>query len=116
MAERLSLAERARIEALTDAGMRIDVIVGLVGRGRSTVYREMDSGRGPDGVCRAEPAHAAAGRRARRPKTAKLEADSALVGEVAARLALTRAPVGAWRTARSVGRSRRTSSHQGRAA
>lgn len=92
MAERLSLAERARIEALADAGTRIDEIAELIGRDRSTVYRELDRGRGRDGVYRAEPAHTAAGRRARRPKTAKLEADPALAGEVKARLALCWSP------------------------
>jgi len=92
MAERLSLAERARIEALSGAGSRIDEIAELIGRDRSTVYRELDRGRGRDGVYRAGPAHAAAGRRARRPRTAKLEADLALAGQVKARLALCWSP------------------------
>lgn len=75
MAERLSLAERARIEALADTGTRVDEIAGLVGRDRSTVYRELGRGKGADGVYRAEEAHELARRRARRPRVGKLEAD-----------------------------------------
>lgn len=48
MAGRLSLAERARIEALTDAGAKPDEIAEMIGRGRSPG----EPGRSPDFVLR----------------------------------------------------------------
>lgn len=91
MAERLCLAERARIEALTDAGTKPDEIARLIGRDRSTVYRELDRGR-RRGVYRSETAQQLAERRARRPRVGKLEADPVLAGQVKRRLELCWSP------------------------
>ena len=85
MAERLSWAERARIEALVSTGTRPDVIAGLIGRDRSTAYRELGRGRRGSVYC-AKTAQQLAEGRARRPRDGKLEADPALAGEAAARL------------------------------
>ena len=92
MAARLSRDERAVIEARTDAGAKPEEVAVLLGRAPSTVYRELERGRGPEGVYRAEAAHAAADRRARRSRVCKLEADPELAGEVKSRLKLGWSP------------------------
>ena len=86
MAKRLTSDERARIEAHSAAGAGADHIAEMLGRHRSTVYRELDRGRDRDGVYRAEAAQAAAQRRARCPKVPKLEGDSRLAGRMRCRL------------------------------
>ena len=53
MAGRLTSAERARIEAHRAAGASADEIVGMIGRDRSTVYRELLRGSCGDGSYRA---------------------------------------------------------------
>lgn len=82
MAKRLTSDERARIEAHRAAGD----IVELIGRHRSTVYRELSRGGGPHGVYRAHRAQPVAAARVRRPRAAKLEADSGLARGVCGRL------------------------------
>ena len=85
MAGRLSLDERARVEAHTRAGASPDEIAVLLGRYRATVYRELERGR-CGGVYRAEQAQQQADRRGRRLRVGKLEADPELAGQVTAGL------------------------------
>ncbi|WP_419945569.1 hypothetical protein [Candidatus Poriferisodalis sp.] len=61
------MSERARIEALTRTGTKPDEIARLIGRNRSTVYRDLGRGR-QGGVYCAEAAQQLAGGRARRPR------------------------------------------------
>ena len=85
MARGLCLDERARIEAMSQAGLGAVEIAGLVGRHRSTVLRELARNGGSEAY-RAEAAHKAAGERARRPRVAKLARDAELASAVAERL------------------------------
>ena len=82
MAQRLSFEERARVEAMTTAGVSVAEAARRLGRHRSTIYREFDRGRGPGGYD-AESAQAAAAVRAARPRVPKLVADPDLAAEVA---------------------------------
>ena len=82
MAARLSATERVRIEALRSEGMRCEDIAERLGRHPSTVWRELDRGRGRDGVYQASQAQQAAQARARRPRDSKLEADEGLAARV----------------------------------
>jgi IS30 family transposase len=68
---RLSLAEREEIRVGLDRGESFTRIAARIGRAPSTVSREV-AGNGGRGGYRAWQAHESAGRRARRPKTAKL--------------------------------------------
>ena len=77
---------KSPIKALRSEGIGCEDIAARLGRHPSTVWREMDRGRGPGGVYRAEAAQAAAQRRARRPRVPKLEADSRLAARVRRRM------------------------------
>jgi IS30 family transposase len=68
---RLSLAEREEIRVGLDRDESFTRIAARIGRAPSTVSREV-AGNGGRGGYRAWQAHEGAGRRARRPKTAKL--------------------------------------------
>ena len=59
MAQRLSFDERARVEAMSAAGVSVATAARCLGRHRSTVYRELRRGR-RGGVYDAEAAQAAA--------------------------------------------------------
>ena len=83
MAQRLSLDERARVEAIITARVSVAEAARRLERDPSTIHRELALNRG--GAYDAEAAQAAA--RARRPKTPKLAADSALAATVGALLA-----------------------------
>ena len=86
MARRLCLDERARIEAMAQAGLGAARIARCLGRHRSTVQRELARGGGPQEY-RAGFAQQAAGARARRPRAPKLARDRVLAAAVAERLA-----------------------------
>ena len=85
MARRLCLDERARIEAMAQAGLGAARIARCLGRHRSTVQRELARGGGPQEY-RAGFAQQAAGARARRPRAPKLARDRVLASAVAERL------------------------------
>ncbi len=91
MARSLCSSERAQLEVLARSGLGVGEISGLLGRHRSTVWREL---RRNGGVCayRAEAAQAGAEARARRPKTPKLVGDPLLAAAVKAGLARKWAP------------------------
>ena len=88
MAQRLSLDERARVEAMITAGVSVAEAARRLERDPSTIHRELALNRG--GAYDAEAAQAAA--RARRPKTPKLAADAALAATVGALLAHRMSP------------------------
>ncbi len=67
MAQRLSFDERARVEAMSAAGVSVAGTARRLGRHRSTVYRELGRNRDRGGYD-AQVAQVAADRRARRPK------------------------------------------------
>ncbi len=77
MAQRLSSEERVRVDEMARAGVDVDEMARRLGRHRSTVHRELKRGGGRGGYD-AEAAQAAAGLRARRPKTPKLAGDPVL--------------------------------------
>ena len=85
MARRLCLDERARIEAMAQAGLGAARIARCLGRHRSTVQRELARAGGPQEY-RAGFAQQAAGARARRPRAPKLARDRVLAAAVAERL------------------------------
>ena len=83
MAQRLSFDERARVEAMTSAGVSVADTARRLGRHRSTIHRELNRGRRA-GAYDAAAAQAAASVGAARRKTPKLAADpelAACVGE-----------------------------------
>ena len=90
MAQRLSLDERARVEAMITAGVSVAEAARRLERDPSTIHRELALNR--DGAYDAEAAQAAAAARARRPKTPKLAADAALAATVGALLAHRMSP------------------------
>ena len=90
MAQRLSLDERARVEAMITAGVSVAEAARRLERDPSTIHRELARNR--DGAYDAEAAQAAAAARARRPKTPKLAADAALAATVGALLAHRMSP------------------------
>ena len=81
MAQRLSFDERARVEAMSDAGVSVATAARCLGRHRSTVHRELRRGR-RGGAYDAEAAQAAAAVGAARPKTPVLAADPELAARV----------------------------------
>ena len=81
MAQRLSFDERARVEAMSAAGVSVATAARCLGRHRSTVHRELRRGR-RGGVYDAEAAQAAAAVGAARPKTPVLAADPELAASV----------------------------------
>ena len=81
MAQRLSLDERARVEAMSAAGVSVAETARRLGRHRSTVHRELRH-RHRCGVYDAEAAQTAADGRARRPKAPVLVADPELAASV----------------------------------
>ena len=81
MAQRLSFDERARVEAMSAAGVSVATAARCLGRHRSTVYRELGRGR-RGGVYDAEAAQAAAAVGAARPKIPVLAADPELAASV----------------------------------
>ena len=89
---RLSFAEREEIACLVAAGHSARSIARELGRAPSTITRELNRRRGPDGRYRASTAQAAADASARRPKPAKLATNARLRVEVQARLELHHSP------------------------
>ena len=89
---RLSFAEREEIACLVAAGHSARSIARELGRAPSTITRELNRRRGPDGRYRASTAQAAADASARRPKPAKLAINARLRVEVQARLELHHSP------------------------
>ena len=89
---RLSFPEREEIACLVAAGHSARSIARELGRAPSTITRELNRRRGPDGRYRASTAQAAADRSARRPKPARLATHERLRGEVQARLELHHSP------------------------
>ena len=89
---RLSFAEREEIACLVAAGHSARSIARELGRAPSTITRELNRRRGPDGRYRASTAQAAADASARRPKPAKLAINERLRVEVQARLELHHSP------------------------
>ena len=85
MAQRLSFDERARVEAMSAAGVSVAGTARRLGRHRSTVYRELGRNRGRGGYD-AQVAQVAADRRARRPKRPKLASDPVLAAAALSRL------------------------------
>ena len=81
MAQRLSFDERARVEAMSAAGVSVATAARCLGRHRSTVYRELRRGR-RGGAYDAEAAQAAAAVGAARPKIPVLAADPELAASV----------------------------------
>ena len=81
MAQRLSLDERARVEAMSAAGVSVAETARRLGRHRSTVHRELRH-RHRCGVYDAEAAQTAADGRARHPKAPVLVADPELAASV----------------------------------
>ena len=81
MAQRLSFDERARVEAMSAAGVSVATAARCLGRHRSTVHRELRRGR-RGGAYDAEAAQAAAAVGAARPKTPVLAADPELAASV----------------------------------
>ena len=91
MAQRLSSEERARVEAMTAAGVGVKETARRLGRHRSTVYRELARTCGSGGYD-AQAAQTAADGRARRPKTPVLAADPVLAAAALSRLTGRRSP------------------------
>ena len=91
MAQRLSSEERARVEAMTAAGVGVKETARRLGRHRSTVYRELARNCGSGGYD-AQAAQTAADRRARWPKTPVLAADPVLAAAALSRLRDRRSP------------------------
>ena len=91
MAQRLSSEERARVEAMTAAGVGVKETAWRLGRHCSTVYRELARNCGSGGYD-AQAAQTAADRRARRPKTPVLAADPVLAAAALSRLRDRRSP------------------------
>ena len=89
---RLSFPEREEIACLVAAGHSARSIARELGRAPSTITRELNRRRGPDGRYRASTAQAAADASARRPKPAKLATHERLRVEVQARLELHHSP------------------------
>ena len=85
MARRLCLDERARIEAMVQAGFGAGEIAVRLGRHRSTVHREVASGGGPQQYGAGDAQQSADGR-GRRPRAPKLACDAELASAVAERL------------------------------
>ena len=85
MAQRLCFKERVQIKAMVLAGHSSARIAQRLGRGRSTVWRELRRNGGPWGY-RAAAAQAAADARACRPRAAKLASGAGLARAVAERL------------------------------
>ena len=81
MAQRLSFDERARVEAMSAAGVSVATAARCLGRHRSTIHRELRRGR-RGGAYDAEAAQAAAAAGAARPKTPVLAADPELAASV----------------------------------
>ena len=81
MAQRLSFDERARVEAMSAAGVSVAAAARCLGRHRSTVYRELRRGR-RGGAYDAGAAQAAAAVGAARPKIPVLAADPELAASV----------------------------------
>ena len=79
MAQRLSRDERARVEAMTSAGVSVADTARRLGRHRSTIHREFNRGRRA-GTYDAASAQAAAAVGAARPETPVLAADPELAG------------------------------------
>ena len=86
MARRLCLDERARIEAMAQAGFGAGEIAVRLGRHRSTVHREVARGGGPQQYGAGDAQQSADGR-ARRPRAGKLACDAELAAAVCERLA-----------------------------
>jgi IS30 family transposase len=78
----LSLPERRAIQLGADSGLSAAAIAAALGRDRSTVWRELRRGRGPDGRYFAHAAHARAHQRAHRPKPFKLRENPRLCRQV----------------------------------
>ena len=91
MAQRLSSEERARVEAMTAAGVGVEETARRLGRHRSTVYRELARNCGRGGYD-AQAAQTAADRRVRRPKTPVLTADPVLAAAALSRRRDRRSP------------------------
>ena len=62
MAQRLSFEERARVDAMTTVDVSVAEAAWRLGRHRSTIYRELDRGRGPGGEARKGALEAGQGR------------------------------------------------------
>ena len=91
MARRLCLDERARVEAMAQAGLGAAQIAQRLGRHRATVYRELGRNGGPGGYD-AQAAQAGSCARAGRPKAPRLAADAELAAAVCERLAMRWSP------------------------
>ena len=91
MARRLCLDERARVEAMAQAGLGAAQIAQRLGRHRATVYRELGRNGGPGGYD-AGAAQAGSCARAGRPKAPRLAADAELAAAVCERLAMRWSP------------------------
>ena len=91
MARRLCFEERARIEAMAQAGLSAAQIAQRLGRHRATVYRELRRNKGPGGYD-AGAAQAGSCARAGRPKAPRLAADAELAAAVCERLAMGWSP------------------------
>ncbi|MYJ43309.1 MAG: helix-turn-helix domain-containing protein [Acidimicrobiaceae bacterium] len=85
---RLSFDERARIEAMQQAGVSAAGAARCLGRDPGTIYRELRRAGGRAGGYDAVSAQAAADTRAARAKTANLAADPELAEMVRERLAV----------------------------
>jgi len=91
MASRLSFDERARIEAMQQAGVRVVDTARRLGRDPSTIHRELKRN-GSEGGYDAAAAQGRADRRAARPKEARLGADPELAAMVSERPAMRWSP------------------------
>ena len=103
MAQRLSSDERARIEAMSAAGVSVEETARRLGRHRSTVYRELGRN-GVVGGYDAQAAQAAAEARAARPKEPELAASSKLAAAVTERLEMGWSPQAVCADLRAEGR------------
>ena len=91
MARRLCFEERARIEAMTAAGVGAAEAARRLGRHPTTVQRELRRNKGPGGYD-AGTAQAGSCARAGRPKAPKLARDAELAAAVCERLAMRWSP------------------------
>ena len=91
MARRLCFEERARIEAMAQAGVGAAEAARRLGRHPVTVQRELGRNKGPGGYD-AEAAQAGSCARAARPKAPKLAEDAELAAAVCERLAMRWSP------------------------